>query len=74
MLTGLDLIKFICELKQFYLSQCETCLPLYNDKPFARGTATHRNPCVKCECNQHSDQCIYVSSLDNNPAYRNMTG
>ncbi|KAL5012460.1 hypothetical protein ScPMuIL_011011 [Solemya velum] len=45
---------------------CESCLPLYNNKPwrpgsyhpYPKGTA---NECVKCQCNDHADSCTFSS-------------
>ena len=38
---------------------CDQCLPLYNDKPWAAGTTSSANPCEICDCNNHSDACVY---------------
>eukprot|EP00045_Choanoeca_perplexa_P018195 m.281668 g.281668 ORF g.281668 m.281668 type:complete len:2067 (-) comp17742_c0_seq1:2351-8551(-) len=49
-------------------SSCQMCKPLYNGKPWQRGiNAATPNICVKCECNKHSDACVYDASLDSNP-------
>nr|XP_047132108.1 usherin isoform X3 [Hydra vulgaris] len=54
--------------------QCDRCLPLYNDKPFLRGTIFKANPCKKCQCNNHADSCSYYCSLDANFNSRNSAG
>ena len=43
---------------------CEQCLPLYNNKPWAAGTTSSANPCELCNCNNHSDTCEYNEALD----------
>ena len=44
-------------------SQCETCLPLYNDRPWQPGTVQSANPCRVCNCNGHADACTYSSAI-----------
>jgi hypothetical protein len=48
---------------------CDSCLPMYNDAPFAVGNTTHANRCELCECNGHegsdgSASCTYSAALD----------
>lgn len=43
---------------------CEQCLPLYNDKPWAPGTPSSSNQCELCACNNHSVSCSYNSTID----------
>ncbi|XP_047439521.1 netrin-4 [Mugil cephalus] len=40
---------------------CEKCAPLYNDRPWrpANGSSGESNPCQKCECHGHADQCHF---------------
>ncbi|KAK0065807.1 laminin-like protein lam-2, partial [Biomphalaria pfeifferi] len=38
---------------------CETCLPLYNNKPWLMGNSTHSNECEACLCNGHATSCAY---------------
>jgi len=38
---------------------CEQCLPLFNDRPWAAGTSSSANECRKCVCNEHSNRCEY---------------
>lgn len=40
-------------------SNCEECLPLFNDQPWAPGTVTSANACEMCECNGHASSCAY---------------
>ena len=40
-------------------ANCDQCLPLFNNKPWAPGTPTSANPCEICQCNNHSDSCMY---------------
>ncbi|XP_048585709.1 usherin isoform X2 [Nematostella vectensis] len=54
--------------------KCESCLPMYNNKAFLRGTNDDPYPCVKCECNNHASACYYNSSLDPSPASRTVGG
>ncbi|XP_038046622.1 laminin subunit alpha-1-like [Patiria miniata] len=47
---------------------CEQCLPLYNNRPWAAGSTLPYpggtpNECEKCVCNEHSDSCTYDESL-----------
>lgn len=54
--------------------QCHRCKPLYNNKPFLRGDRDNANPCIKCECNDHANSCIYNQTLDTNPSSRTLGG
>lgn len=38
---------------------CEECLPLFNNRMWAAGSTSSANECRKCECNGHSDTCVY---------------
>lgn len=42
---------------------CESCLPLYNDKPWAEGTVSSAGECEPCDCNGHAASCTYNPSL-----------
>ena len=52
------------------LFQCNRCKPLYNNKPFQRGNRDNSFPCIKCECNDHADSCVYNETLDTHPGSR----
>uniref|UniRef100_A0A8C3AGQ4 Netrin 5 n=1 Tax=Cyclopterus lumpus TaxID=8103 RepID=A0A8C3AGQ4_CYCLU len=38
---------------------CDVCEDFYCDRPWHRATPTHPNPCVACECNDHSNKCRF---------------
>ncbi|XP_056299254.1 netrin-1, partial [Pseudoliparis swirei] len=38
---------------------CDVCEDFYCDRPWHRATPTHPNPCVVCECNDHSTKCRF---------------
>ncbi|XP_066923568.1 usherin-like [Clytia hemisphaerica] len=64
-----------CDSRTFtHGQQCEKCLPLYNDKKFARGTVLNANKCKRCQCNNQADECYYNPSLDTAPDDRNAPG
>ena len=42
---------------------CESCLPLYNNEPWAQGTVSSTSECEPCECNGHADACEYEPEL-----------
>nr|XP_060466438.1 laminin subunit gamma-3 [Panthera onca] len=42
---------------------CERCLPFFQDRPWARGTAEAANECVPCNCNGHSEECVFDRDL-----------
>eukprot|EP00038_Savillea_parva_P031308 m.84874 g.84874 ORF g.84874 m.84874 type:complete len:2114 (+) comp9611_c0_seq2:365-6706(+) len=47
---------------------CDSCLPMYNNKPYRAGNASSANPCEVCECNGHEPSdgtasCTYSPSL-----------
>ena len=58
----------------FFPCQCNRCKPLYNDKPFRRGDSDDSYPCVKCECNNHANSCVYNQTLDTSPDSRTQGG
>nr|XP_022325556.1 laminin subunit gamma-1-like [Crassostrea virginica] len=43
--------------------ECDRCLPMYNDKPWARATQTSANECQRCECNNKADRCYFDEDL-----------
>ena len=45
-------------------AHCESCLPLYNNKPWAAGTVSSASACEMCECNGHAEVCVFNSSLN----------
>lgn len=52
---------------------CNTCLPLFNRKPWKRGiSADEPNICQPCECNNHAQSCTYNATLDTNPSSRTL--
>ena len=44
-------------------TNCERCLPLFNNEPWAAATASSANQCEACECNNHAEDCIYNATL-----------
>ncbi|XP_011419247.3 laminin subunit gamma-1 [Magallana gigas] len=44
-------------------ANCEKCLPMYNDKPWARATETSAYECKRCECNNKADRCYFDEDL-----------
>ena len=40
-------------------TNCEQCLPLFNNKPWRPGSLGSANECEACECNNHADSCVY---------------
>uniref|UniRef100_A0A480TB50 Laminin subunit gamma-3 isoform X1-like n=1 Tax=Sus scrofa TaxID=9823 RepID=A0A480TB50_PIG len=42
---------------------CERCLPFFQDRPWARGTAEAANECLSCNCSGHSEECIFDREL-----------
>ena len=49
-------------------STCNTCPPLYNNKPWRRGIAGGAtNGCKMCNCNNHAVSCHYNVSVDSFP-------
>ena len=43
-------------------SNCEQCLPLFNNRPWAPGNSSLANECRKCQCHEHTDSCEYQES------------
>ena len=43
---------------------CDQCLPLYNNQEWKPGTISLANPCIECECNNHSSSCVYNETLN----------
>ncbi|GAB1286215.1 Laminin subunit gamma-3 [Apodemus speciosus] len=42
---------------------CERCLPFFQDRPWARGTAEDANECLPCNCSGHSEECAFDREL-----------
>nr|XP_015857477.1 laminin subunit gamma-3 [Peromyscus maniculatus bairdii] len=42
---------------------CERCLPFFQDRPWARGTAEDANECLPCNCSGHSEECTFDREL-----------
>lgn len=48
-------------------SQCESCAPLYNDKPFRSGDQLQPMNCRPCQCHGHALSCHYDVLADDHP-------
>ena len=44
-------------------TNCEQCLPLYNDRPWKPARNGETNECKKCECNNHARKCHFNQTL-----------
>ncbi|XP_023556020.1 laminin subunit gamma-3, partial [Octodon degus] len=42
---------------------CERCLPSFQDRPWARGTAQAANECLPCNCSGRSEDCTFDHEL-----------
>ncbi|KAH3846718.1 hypothetical protein DPMN_089020 [Dreissena polymorpha] len=49
-------------------------MPLYNNKPFRRGTQSEAFDCQPCECYNHADTCVYNRTIDPFPDAHLMGG
>uniref|UniRef100_A0A3Q0RBB8 Usher syndrome 2A (autosomal recessive, mild) n=1 Tax=Amphilophus citrinellus TaxID=61819 RepID=A0A3Q0RBB8_AMPCI len=50
-----------------HFPQCESCAPLYNDKPFRSGDQLQPMNCRPCQCHGHSLSCHYDVLADDHP-------
>lgn len=54
---------------------CDTCPPLYNNKPWRRGVeGGAANGCKLCQCNGHASSCHYNVTLDAVPSSQEVGG
>ncbi|XP_053412515.1 laminin subunit gamma-3 isoform X2 [Nycticebus coucang] len=42
---------------------CERCLPFFQDRPWARGTAEAAHECLPCNCSGRSEECTFDREL-----------
>uniref|UniRef100_A0A8C5YDM1 Laminin subunit gamma-3 n=1 Tax=Microcebus murinus TaxID=30608 RepID=A0A8C5YDM1_MICMU len=42
---------------------CERCLPFFQDRPWARGTAEAAHECLPCNCSGRSEECMFDREL-----------
>lgn len=58
--------KKVCECKHYTDgSDCEKCLPFYNDAPWGRATSKNAHECKPCNCNGYSNKCYFDRNLYN---------
>uniref|UniRef100_A0A3P9BUF9 Usherin n=1 Tax=Maylandia zebra TaxID=106582 RepID=A0A3P9BUF9_9CICH len=48
-------------------NNCESCAPLYNDKPFRSGDQLQPMNCRPCQCHSHALSCHYDALADDHP-------
>ncbi|XP_054153409.1 laminin subunit alpha-like [Oppia nitens] len=46
-------------------NQCERCCPGYQQKEWRRATINNPYVCEKCNCFDHSEECLYDKQIDN---------
>ncbi|XP_040553357.1 usherin isoform X5 [Gallus gallus] len=63
--TAMEPYRCLC-IKESYTegSNCDRCLPLYNDKPFRPGDQVHAYNCKPCQCYSHAVSCHYDLEMD----------
>ncbi|CAF0857038.1 unnamed protein product [Brachionus calyciflorus] len=44
-------------------TNCDRCLPLYNDRPWMPARAGQTNECKRCNCNNHARSCSFNEEL-----------
>lgn len=55
--------QWMCQCSHFTTGpNCERCLEEYQDVPAKPGTQDNPNACRRCQCNGHSDRCIFNST------------
>lgn len=50
-------------------TNCELCLPLYNDRQWMPARSGQTNECKKCQCNNHARSCHFDPELFKNTNY-----
>lgn len=64
--SACDTVKGILQCKCEHNTagiDCEKCLPLFNDRPWRKGSGKSANPCIRCTCNGLADSCIFDKQL-----------
>ena len=44
-------------------NNCERCLPLFNDRPWAPARNHEKNECKKCQCHNHAQSCHFNETI-----------
>ncbi|KAM9441406.1 laminin subunit gamma-3 isoform 2-T2 [Clarias gariepinus] len=52
--------RLVCVCEHYTAgTDCQQCAPFYRDRPWARATGDSANQCVKCNCSDRADQCLF---------------
>ncbi|KAI5089365.1 laminin subunit gamma-3, partial [Silurus meridionalis] len=56
--------RLVCVCEHYTAGKdCQHCAPFYQDRPWTRATADSANQCIKCNCSERANDCVFDAEL-----------